>query len=70
MADELVKLPDVDSISGIQLVGDIVEIQYQNVATGDLHALSMTLPNALALLVFLAQLPGADQTLQRAKAFR
>ncbi len=70
MTDEFSKLPDVDSIKGMQLIGEIVEVQYQNAASGNLHALPMTLPNALMLLSLLSQLPGADQTLQRAKEFR
>lgn len=70
MTSEIKKLPDVDSVRGVNVFGGIVEIQYQNAASDDWYSLSMTLPNAQFLLSALSDLPDADQIFQRARDFR
>jgi hypothetical protein len=65
----LKKLPDVDSMRGMNITGEIVELQYSN-ASGEWYALSMTLPNAHYLLSLLSNLPGAETVWERAKEFR
>ena len=64
------QLPDVDTIHGVQLDGQIFSIQYQNALSESWFDLSMSLENAQLLLVRLADLPDADRIFQRAREFR
>ena len=68
MPDTFEKLPDVDSITGIGVEGQIVDIQYVR-SSGERYSLQMTLPNALYLLVLLAHVPGAKEALRKSDEF-
>ena len=62
------RLPDADSIEGMQVVGQVVEVKYRT-ASDEWHSLQMTMPNALHLLVLLSHLPGAKEVLDRSEEF-